>query len=59
MSRAPVTRVTAGEVVGFWREAGYRQWFGGGATFDRECETRFLDAHWKPGWPMPKARWRC
>ena len=40
-----MSSVTAGEVVGFWREAGYRQWFGGGAAFDRECETRFLDAH--------------
>ena len=40
-----MTGVTANEIVGFWREAGYRQWFGGGAAFDRECETRFLDAH--------------
>lgn len=37
--------VSASEVVDFWREAGYRQWFGGSAAFDRECETRFLDAH--------------
>ena len=36
---------TIGELLAFWREAGYRQWFGGGAHFDRECETRFLDAH--------------
>ena len=37
--------VTAGDVVAFWREAGYRNWFGGGADFDRACETRFLAAH--------------
>ena len=37
--------VTAGDVVAFWRKAGYRRWFGGGAEFDRECETRFLAAH--------------
>ena len=36
--------VTAGDVVAFWREAGYRSWFGGG-DFDRACETRFLAAH--------------
>ena len=40
-----MTMATANEVVGFWREAGYRQWFGGGTAFDRECESRFLDAH--------------
>ena len=37
--------ITAGDVVAFWREAGYRSWFGGGADFDRACETRFLAAH--------------
>ncbi len=35
----------AQEIVGFWRDAGYQKWFGGGAAFDRECETRFLAAH--------------
>ena len=42
---APATSATASEVVGFWRDAGYRQWFGGGAAFDRECESRFLAVH--------------
>ncbi|WP_407353025.1 DUF924 family protein [Luteimonas sp. R10] len=36
---------TAMDVVIFWREAGYKKWFQGGDAFDRECETRFLDAH--------------
>ena len=45
MKAAPAGTTTASEVIAFWREAGYRQWFGGGAAFDRECETRFLDAH--------------
>ncbi|MEZ0471454.1 DUF924 family protein [Luteimonas salinilitoris] len=36
---------TALDVVTFWREAGYKKWFQGGDAFDRECETRFLDAH--------------
>jgi len=35
---------TPADVVAFWHEAGYRQWFGGGARFDRQC-GRFLDAH--------------
>ena len=34
-----------GDVVGFWREAGYEQWFAGGAGFDQQCEVRFLMAH--------------
>ncbi|HET7126636.1 MAG TPA: DUF924 family protein [Lysobacter sp.] len=43
---------TAGEtnprdVVGFWREAGASKWFNGGAGFDDECRTRFLDAHFQ------------
>lgn len=42
MTNAPVAPA---DVVGFWRRAGYRQWFGGGAAFDRECEARFLPAH--------------
>ena len=42
---APAGTTTAGDVIAFWREAGYRQWFGGAAAFDRECEARFLDAH--------------
>jgi uncharacterized protein (DUF924 family) len=37
--------VSANEIVAFWREAGYRRWFGSDAAFDRACETRFLAAH--------------
>jgi len=33
------------DIVSFWREAGPKKWFNGGAAFDRECETRFYDAH--------------
>ncbi|MGO1720514.1 MAG: DUF924 family protein [Luteimonas sp.] len=36
---------TASEVVMFWRGAGMQKWFRGGEEFDRECESRFLDAH--------------
>ena len=36
---------TPDAVIAFWREAGYRKWFGGGPDFDRECEARFLAAH--------------
>ena len=32
------------DIVSFWRDAGPKKWFGGGAAFDRACE-RFLDAH--------------
>lgn len=33
------------EVVTFWRFAGRRKWFSGGAEFDTECRTRFEAAH--------------
>lgn len=33
------------DIVSFWRDAGPKKWFGGGAAFDRECEARFYDAH--------------
>lgn len=36
---------TPGEIVAFWREAGYAKWFQGGKSFDEECRGRFLDAH--------------
>src|SRR5690625_5230880 len=36
---------TAAEVVTFWREAGMEKWFNGGEDFDRECESRFFNAH--------------
>ena len=39
--------MTAGEVVAFWRDAGAGKWFNGGAGFDAECRTRFLDAHFE------------
>ena len=35
------------ELLGFWREAGYEKWFGGGVDFDRACEARFLAAHFQ------------
>lgn len=35
----------ANAVVAFWRDAGYRMWFGGGADFDAQCRDRFLEAH--------------
>lgn len=38
-------RTDAGDVVAFWRDAGYPKWFQGGATFDDDCRDRFHDAH--------------
>lgn len=35
----------ADDVVAFWREAGYQQWFQGGADFDAQCRARFAEAH--------------
>lgn len=35
------------DVLDFWRKAGYEQWFGGGADFDRACEARFLATHFQ------------
>jgi len=37
--------ITAADVVAFWREAGYEKWFNGGHEFDRQCEARWLAAH--------------
>jgi uncharacterized protein (DUF924 family) len=34
-------------VLDFWREAGAGKWFNGGAEFDGECRSRFLDAHFE------------
>ena len=42
MNAAPIA---AEDVVAFWRQAGYQQWFGGGAEFDRQCEAGFVAAH--------------
>lgn len=36
---------TPADVLAFWREAGMAKWFNGGAAFDADCRTRFLDAH--------------
>ena len=35
----------AHHIVAFWRDAGPRKWFNGGAAFDRECESTLYDAH--------------
>jgi len=35
----------AHDIVDFWRDAGPKKWFGGGAAFDRECESKMYDAH--------------
>ena len=35
----------AHDIVEFWRNAGPKNWFGGGAAFDRECEAKLYDAH--------------
>jgi uncharacterized protein (DUF924 family) len=35
----------AHDIVDFWRSAGPKKWFGGGAAFDRECESTMYDAH--------------
>ena len=37
--------IDAAGVVAFWREAGYRKWFQGGAAFDAECGARLLEPH--------------
>jgi len=39
--------VMRAELVDFWRDAGYEKWFGGGAAFDRVCESRFLATHFQ------------
>jgi uncharacterized protein (DUF924 family) len=35
----------AQDIVAFWRDAGPKKWFRGGAAFDRECEGLFFDVH--------------
>jgi uncharacterized protein (DUF924 family) len=37
--------IAPADVIAFWREAGPGKWFNGGAGFDAECRSRFLDAH--------------
>jgi uncharacterized protein (DUF924 family) len=39
-------RFDPGQVLAFWREAGYQKWFQGDAAFDDECRMRLLDAHY-------------
>ncbi|MGV8922864.1 MAG: DUF924 family protein, partial [Thermomonas sp.] len=39
------TKVTATEVIAFWRDAGPGKWFSGGIAFDAVCRQRFGDAH--------------
>lgn len=39
--------VSAGDVVGFWREAGPEKWFARSDAFDAQCRARFLDAHFQ------------
>lgn len=36
---------TADDVVAFWREAGYDNWFQGSEAFDARCRERFAHAH--------------
>ena len=40
-----MAKITAQEVVAFWREAGLGKWFGGGAAFDAQCREGFGEAH--------------
>lgn len=37
--------VSAGDVVGFWREAGPAKWFARSDAFDAQCGARFLETH--------------
>ena len=32
-------------ILDFWRQAGMQNWFRGGDAFDRECDSRFREAH--------------
>lgn len=40
------TRFDPGQVLAFWREAGYQKWFQGDAAFDEACRVCLLDAHY-------------
>ena len=39
--------VSAGDVVGFWREAGPEKWFTRSDAFDAQCAALFLEAHFR------------
>ncbi len=40
-----MSKITPSDVIAFWREAGSKKWFGGGAAFDAQIEERFGEAH--------------
>ena len=42
-----MAEIAATGVFAFWRDAGASKWFNGGAGFDDECRSRFLDAHFQ------------
>jgi uncharacterized protein (DUF924 family) len=46
------------DIVAFWREAGPKKWFVGGAEFDRACDERFRDAHFAAATPSSMIGWR-
>ncbi|MEO5828183.1 MAG: DUF924 family protein, partial [Luteimonas sp.] len=37
--------MAAAGVVSFWREAGIKRWFDGGAGFDAQCRDHYAEAH--------------
>ena len=41
------TNIAPIDLLAFWRDAGASKWFNGGAEFDDECRSRFLDAHFQ------------
>jgi uncharacterized protein (DUF924 family) len=47
----------AADIVAFWREAGPKEWLGGGAEFDRACDERFRDAHFAAAAPSSMIGW--
>jgi uncharacterized protein (DUF924 family) len=42
---ASSTKVSASDVVAFWREAGPKRWYEKDFAFDQEIRERFLDVH--------------
>lgn len=48
-SLAGMDTLTPETVVAFWRDAGMQKWFQGADAFDRECDERFRDAHFRAG----------
>ena len=37
--------ITPSDVIAFWREAGPKKWFGGGAAFDAQIQEHFGETH--------------